>query len=100
MKILLLISLASFVLSLILGFLIIPLLKKLKVGQPILKYVSEHKTKGGFGLNFSARAGAFSFTFFRAGGVSCDCPFAPTMYVFLGFIKDVVDYERGTHRKR
>ena len=47
MKILLLISLASFVLSLIFGLLIIPLLKKLKVGQPILKYVSEHKTKGG-----------------------------------------------------
>lgn len=37
----------SFVLSLMAGFVVIPLLKKLKAGQTILKYVEEHKSKQG-----------------------------------------------------
>lgn len=34
-------------LTVISGFLVLPLLKRLKVGQPILKYVTEHKSKSG-----------------------------------------------------
>ncbi len=37
----------SAVFTVILGFLLIPLLKRFKIGQPILKYVSEHKGKSG-----------------------------------------------------
>ncbi len=37
----------SAIFTVILGFLIIPLLRKLKIGQPILKFVSEHKGKSG-----------------------------------------------------
>lgn len=37
----------SALLTVILGFLFLPLLKRLKIGQPILKYVNEHKDKRG-----------------------------------------------------
>ncbi len=39
--------LISAILTVITGFLVLPLLKRLKVGQPILKYVTEHKSKSG-----------------------------------------------------
>ncbi len=47
MKISLIVFLTSAVLSVILGYLTIPLLKKLKIGQTILSYVNEHKSKNG-----------------------------------------------------
>ena len=47
MKFILIIFLLSAVLSVILGKITIPLLKKLKFGQTILSYVTEHKTKNG-----------------------------------------------------
>lgn len=47
MKIFLIGGLLSIILTVVLGFLALPLLKKLKVGQPILKYVKEHYVKGG-----------------------------------------------------
>lgn len=47
MKIQIICGLTAFALTVIAGFLIIPLLKKLKAGQPILKYVTEHKEKSG-----------------------------------------------------
>jgi phospho-N-acetylmuramoyl-pentapeptide-transferase len=39
--------LTSLAISVILGYITIPLLRKFKFGQPILKYVSEHKQKSG-----------------------------------------------------
>ena len=47
MKLLLIVFLFSAVLSVILGYLFIPLFKRLNVGQTILKYVEEHKSKNG-----------------------------------------------------
>lgn len=47
MKTNLLAGLLSIGVTIILGFIILPFLKKLKIGQPILKYVSEHKEKSG-----------------------------------------------------
>ncbi len=47
MKISLIVFVLSAVLSVILGYLFIPLLKKLKIGQTILSYVKEHKSKNG-----------------------------------------------------
>lgn len=37
----------SLILALILGGILLPLLKKIKIGQPILKYVETHKSKSG-----------------------------------------------------
>ena len=37
----------SLILSVVLGYLIIPLLKRIKAGQTILKYVDNHKQKSG-----------------------------------------------------
>ena len=39
--------LIAFFLALVCGFIAIPLLKKIKAGQTILKYVEEHKQKQG-----------------------------------------------------
>ena len=47
MKTLIVGLLISAILTIITGFLVLPLLKKLKIGQPILKYVTEHKSKSG-----------------------------------------------------
>ncbi|MBO7215351.1 MAG: phospho-N-acetylmuramoyl-pentapeptide-transferase [Clostridia bacterium] len=47
MKTLMLSVVVSALLTVILGFLFLPLLKRLKIGQPILKYVNEHKDKRG-----------------------------------------------------
>lgn len=47
MKLQIISVLTAFSLTIITGFLLIPLLKKLKAGQPILKYVKEHECKGG-----------------------------------------------------
>lgn len=47
MKYYLLALVVSTIISIFLGYIIIPILKKLKFGQPILKYVSEHKGKSG-----------------------------------------------------
>jgi len=40
-------ALVSFFITLISGFLLLPVLKKLKMGQPILSYVKEHQQKAG-----------------------------------------------------
>ncbi|MDD6927643.1 MAG: phospho-N-acetylmuramoyl-pentapeptide-transferase [Candidatus Borkfalkiaceae bacterium] len=47
MKVYILAFLLSFVVSAVLCFLFLPLLKRLKAGQSILSYVKEHKYKGG-----------------------------------------------------
>ena len=47
MKVLIWAALASLVLTLVAGLIVIPLLKKIKAGQTVLKYVEEHKQKNG-----------------------------------------------------
>ncbi len=47
MKIYLLAGIVSTLLSIILGFITIPILKKLKLGQNVLSYVDKHKNKNG-----------------------------------------------------
>ena len=67
MKLLLTIFLFSAVLSVILGYLTIPLLKKLKIGQTILSYVDKHKSKNGtptMGGLFFILSGIFVFFIF------------------------------------
>ncbi len=54
-------AIGAFATTVFTGLLVIPLLKKLKAGQPVLKYVSEHKAKNGTptmgGLFFIPSAG-------------------------------------------
>ena len=47
MKILLVCCILSIVLTVIAGLIVIPILKRLKAGQTVLKYVEEHKQKNG-----------------------------------------------------
>ena len=47
MKVLILAALVSLALTLVAGLIVIPLLKKIKAGQTVLKYVEEHKEKNG-----------------------------------------------------
>ncbi len=62
-------TLSSFLIALFGGALVIPFLKRLKAGQPILEYVEEHKKKSGTptmgGLFFIPAA---AITFFLFGG--------------------------------
>ncbi len=71
MKIIILSFLISFIVALFLGVLFIKIFKRKKVGQPILKYVEEHKDKGGTptmgGLFFLIPS---SITFFILEGFS------------------------------
>ena len=63
-------ALLSFFAALLAGFAAIPFLKKLKAGQPVLKYVREHEKKNGTptmgGLFFIPVAAAVFFGFLAA----------------------------------
>ncbi len=95
MKICLTAALASVVLTLISGKLSLPLLKKLKAGQPILKYVEVHKSKNGTptmgGLFFILSGTAVYFIF--GGGtnrislVACALGLA---FMVVGFLDDFI----------
>ena len=71
MKTLLLGCIISLILTVIGGLISIPLLKRLKAGQTVLKYVEEHKQKNGTptmgGLFFIIPS---VLTFFMFGGAS------------------------------
>ncbi len=68
MKLYLLAGVVSALISLVLGFILIPLLKKLKFNQSILKYVEEHKGKSGtptFGGIFIILSVVIAFFIFK-----------------------------------
>ncbi len=70
LKILLIAAASSFALSTAAGFIAVPLLKRLKAGQPVLKYVKEHKGKDGtptMGGLFFIPAAAIVFLAFGGG---------------------------------
>lgn len=96
MKIYILVFLSAFVLSCALGFIAIPLLKKLRAGQSILSYVKEHEYKGGTptmgGLFFVIAAVIVSLAFsdkddFRGALVICSIGIA---YMAVGFLDDYI----------
>lgn len=77
------------------GFLIIPLLKKLKFGQNILNYVIEHNYKSGtptMGGVIFAISGAVSFFFFTSGDnhLSLVCIAVGLSYMLVGFLDDFI----------
>ena len=93
MKIILLSGMAAFFLTVLSGFTVIPLLKKLKAGQPVLKYVETHKDKDGTptmgGLFFILSAVIIFFVF--GGGKAKTAVVAVSFglaFMAVGFIDD------------
>ena len=95
MKIFLLCALISCASSIILGFITIPLLKRLKIGQPILKYVNEHYFKSGTptmgGIFFVIASVITYFIFSNAKNRLSVIVVAITLgFTLVGFIDDFI----------
>lgn len=94
-KELLLCGLVSTILSSIAGYITIPLLSKIKAGQPILKYVESHKQKNGTptmgGLFFivSAVIVFYIFNGFK-GRISTVIVIIGLSYMVVGFLDDFI----------
>lgn len=83
----------SFAFSLLYGFIFIPILKKLKVGQPVLKYVTEHKGKSGtptMGGLFFISSALTVFVIFGCydGKIALLSAVICASYMCVGFIDD------------
>ena len=95
MKTSVLAGLISILLTVFLGFLILPFLKRLKIGQPILKYVEEHAKKSGTptmgGLFFMIASTVLVFIFSsgknRLGVLALSISLA---FMLVGFIDDFI----------
>lgn len=95
MKIYLLSAILAGILSIVLGLIALPLLRKLKFGQPILKYVEKHKQKNGtptMGGLFFVSATAISFLVLTNGQNRLSIiALAVTLgFMLVGFIDDVL----------
>lgn len=95
MKTLLLGCIVSLILTVIAGLISIPLLKRLKAGQTVLKYVEEHKKKNGTptmgGLFFIIPSVLTFFIFGGASGkVAVFCTAIGLAYMIVGFIDDFI----------
>ena len=95
MKIYLIALLSSLGLSTLLGIFTIPLLKRIRIGQPILKYVESHKEKNGTptmgGLFFIASA-CIIFVIFGGvkGKLSLIAMVVGLAFLLVGFIDDFI----------
>lgn len=103
MKTLILTMLISFLLSIISGVIIIPVLRRLKAGQPIYKYVNEHKEKSGtptMGGLFFIMSAVIAFFIFggansRIAVVSVSIGMA---FMIVGFIDDFIKIKYKTNQ--
>ena len=98
-KNLILCFLISLVFSVVLGVLIIPLLKRLKAGQPILKYVKEHGAKQGtptMGGVFIVISSIISYFIFRgfSGIIAVMTICIGLAYMLVGFLDDFLKIKR------
>ena len=93
MKELILIALASLFLTLIFGVIIIPILRRFKAGQTILKYVKTHENKNGTptmgGLFFIIPAVVVLFLFDK-GKLASVCSVIGLAFTCVGFIDDFI----------
>lgn len=93
MKEIILAVLISMVVSVAFGFLIIPMLRSLKLGQPILKYVTKHKGKSGTptmgGIIFIIPS-VISFFVFSSGDkwLACFVIAVTLAFMLVGFLDD------------
>ena len=100
MKTLLTAGIFAFIVSLAAGFFVIPLLRKIKAGQPILKYVKTHESKSGTptmgGLFFilSATAVFFAFGGYRESVAVVSLSLG-LFYMLIGFLDDFIKVRYG-----
>ncbi len=83
----------AFIFSVVFGYLIIPLLKRLKAGQPILKYVEKHNAKKGtptMGGLFIVLSSVLSYFIFRGfkGVIALVAVSIGLAYMLVGFLDD------------
>ena len=95
MKDILIATLVSFFITLIAGYLLIPALKKLKMGQPILSYVKEHEGKAGTptmgGIFFLIGMGLTCLFFFKSDSKLAIISLSITAgYGIVGFLDDFI----------
>ncbi|MBE7090492.1 MAG: phospho-N-acetylmuramoyl-pentapeptide-transferase [Clostridiales bacterium] len=94
MKLALYAFLICFALSFILFYLMIPLLRRIKAGQPILAYVKEHESKGGTptmgGLMVFLPSSILCLLFTRNGALSLFSVSVTLSYMIVGFLDDYI----------
>lgn len=95
MKEYLLAALFSLLLTVLSGFVAIPLLKKIKAGQPVYKYVEAHKDKNGTptmgGLFFIIAATTGYFCFFGFGNNIANVSLVIGLaFMIVGFLDDFI----------
>ena len=88
-------GLCSLFLTVVSGYLFIPFLRKIKAGQPVLKYVKEHKDKAGTptmgGLFFIIPAAIVFFAFGGANGKTATVALSFGLaFMAVGFIDDYI----------
>ena len=88
-------GIVALAISVILGVFGIPLLSKIKAGQPILSYVEEHKEKSGtptMGGLFFVMAAVLAYFFFagRSGRISYVVIAIGIAYLIVGFLDDFI----------
>ena len=93
MKVYFSVFLISLLTSVALGFIFIPILKRLKIGQSILNYVTEHNYKSGTptmgGVIFVISAIASFYAFFRSEiYLASVCIVVGVSYMGVGFLDD------------
>lgn len=91
---------AALVITLVSGAVFVPLFKKIKFGQPILKYVKEHESKSGTptmgGLFFIIPVSLIFFLFSgRIGSVATTVCAIGLFYMLIGFLDDFIKIKRG-----
>ena len=88
-----------FALSFVLLYALIPLLRRLKAGQPILSYVKEHKSKGGTptmgGLVIFLTASTVCLCFARGDSLALFSVSVTLSYMVVGFLDDYIKIKTG-----
>ncbi len=100
MKTNLIAGLFSFFLTVICGIIVIPILRKIKVGQPILKYVETHKEKNGtptMGGLFFVIPAVTIFLFFGGikGKIALVSAAIGVAFMLVGFLDDFLKVKLG-----
>ncbi|MBQ2711996.1 MAG: phospho-N-acetylmuramoyl-pentapeptide-transferase [Clostridia bacterium] len=102
MKKLLLVMIFSFAVSMAVGFVLLPLLKKLKAKQPLLHYVKEHGAKSGTptmgGLMFLIAITLAYFVFAKPEGSALIALSIMLGYGAVGFLDDYIKIASGKNQ--
>lgn len=93
-------GLISLALTILCGFLFIPFLRKIKAGQPVLKYVKEHKGKEGTptmgGLFFIIPTAVIFFIFGGTNGRTALVALSVGLaFMIVGFVDDYIKVKSG-----